>query len=218
MRAVTVAGLALALGACGGGGGIDVATSGPGATASAPSVQERLPDRAMSDTVGAAAGTRMCSAPGAGYSIRYPDTWFTVEAGPVPCRFFHPEPFQLAPATEAPGLAVAVELAPVAFDDLVPSAAGTQTVKARRDAMVAGHRAVRLSGLTGEVGLLEPGLRRLTWFVEAGPATFIATTSEAAQAGTFASNSEVLDSMVSSLELAEPVSGGADQGHQADPR
>lgn len=213
MRAVTVAGLALALGACGTGGGIDVVTSGPGATAPAPSARER----AMSDTVGAAS-TRLCSAPGAGYSIRYPDTWFTVDDGPVPCRFFHPEPFRLAPATEAPGLAVAVELAPVAFDDLVPSAAGTQAAAARRDAVVAGRRAVRVSGLTGEAGLLEPGLRRLTWYVEAGPATFVATTSEAAQAGTFASNSEVLDSMVSSLELAEPLSAGVDQGHRADPR
>lgn len=45
------------------------------------------------------------------------------------------------------------------------------------------------------------GTRRLTWYVEAGEETLVATTAADASAGAFATNSDVLDGIVAAIEL-----------------
>ena len=151
-----------------------------------------------------AAGPRRCSPPGEGYTLSYPAGWYTVEKGPVPCRFFHPEPFRLPAGTEASWVAINVQLAPVTFDEIVRSDADrlAASVVNRREVDVSGRRAVRTVHATSGA-LLPSGVRVLTWYVEAGGATLVGTTSEAASAGTFDQNADVLDSIVASAVFAD---------------
>lgn len=176
-------------GACGGTGPIEVTTVGM-----------------MPATGAAPPPPRQCSEPDAGYTLTYPAGWFTVEDGPVPCRFFHPEPFRLPARTEASWIAVNVQLAPVAFDEIVRSEGSriTTGVLTRREVDVGGRRGVRTVRTTSGAGLLPAGLRIVTWYVEAGDATLVGTTSEAAAAGTFAGNVEVLDAMIASAQVPRP--------------
>ncbi len=66
-------------GACGGTGAVEMAT------VASPSVE----------CFDAAVTPQQCSAADGGYTLSYPSGWYTVDRGPVPCRFFHPEPFRL---------------------------------------------------------------------------------------------------------------------------
>ena len=154
---------------------------------------------------GSSAGSsQQCSSASGGYTIRYPATWFTVDDGPVPCRFFHPQPFALPESTEATGLAVNVQLAPVPFDDIVPLLDGEdrfEEILSRRAGHPSGPRAVRVESRTRRAGLLPAGVSRVTWYVDAGVDTFLATTSANASAGTFSANADVLDAIVVTAEL-----------------
>lgn len=147
-----------------------------------------------------------CVASERGYRLQFPSTWHTNDAGIAePCRFFHPHPFTLAPRTEAVGLAISVRLNPVGFDDVAPSSDGSTAVQVvdRRTATVDGRPAVRAETLATGNGLLPPGTRAVSWFVDAGDATLVATTSEAAEAGHLQDNVKVLDGMVESLRLSD---------------
>lgn len=151
--------------------------------------------------------TKECAGPGGAYTVRYPASWFTVEHGPVPCRFFHPEPFALPQSTEAPGLAIRVVLAPAPFDVIVPPLHGLgafDETLSRRNGFVARHRTVRIDSRTRSAGILPAGTRRLTWYVETGEETLVATTSDNASSGRFGSNAEVLDAIVAAVEF-QPI-------------
>jgi hypothetical protein len=94
--------LAIAVAACGDSSdGVTAPPSAqPGATTTAPPATEQ-PD------------TQSCAAPERGYRLEFPKRWYTNDAGIAePCRFFHPEPFTLAPRTEATGIAINVRLNP----------------------------------------------------------------------------------------------------------
>ena len=152
----------------------------------------------------ATGSTKQCSSAGGGYTIRYPATWFTVDDGPVPCRFFHPKPFRLPQSTEATELAVNVQLAPVPFDEIVPrldSADGFEEMLSRRAGHPSGLRAVRIESRTRGAGLLPAGDSRVTWYVDAGEDTLVATTSANASSGNFRANADVLDAIVAAAEL-----------------
>lgn len=148
--------------------------------------------------------TKQCSGAGGAYTVHYPATWSTLESGPVPCRYFHPKPFGLAESTEATGVAVNVQLAPVPFDEIVPPLDGEdgfEEILSRRAGHPSGFRAVRIESRTRRPGLLPAGVSRVTWYVDAGEGTFIATTSAHASSGTFRGNADVLDAIVTAAEL-----------------
>lgn len=148
--------------------------------------------------------TMECSGAGGAYTVHYPVTWFTVDDGPVPCRFFHPDPFDLPASTEASGVAINVQLAPVPFDEIVPrldGIGGFEEVVSRQTMDLSGRRAVRIESQTGGAGLLPAGVGRVTWYVDAGPDTLVATTSAAASAGTFLANAGVLDDIVATADI-----------------
>lgn len=153
--------------------------------------------------------TMECSGAGGAYTVHYPATWFTVDDGPVPCRFFHPEPFDLPEMTEASGVAVNVQVAPVPFDEIVPrldGVGGFEEVVSRQAVDVSGRRAVRVESRARGAGLLPAGIGRVTWYVEAGGDTLVATTSANASAGTFLANAGVLDQIVATAQIRQDVS------------
>jgi hypothetical protein len=158
------------------------------------------------------ASTKKCTGPGGAYTVHFPASWFTVDHGPVPCRFFHPEPFTLSESTEAPGLAIHVQLAPVPFDAIVASVhypGGFDESLSMSHGSVARRRAVRIDSRTRRPGLLPAGTRRLTWYVETGKETLVATTSANASSGRFASNAGVLDDIVAAVKFRPiPSPGG----------
>ena len=150
-----------------------------------------------------------CSGAGAAYTVHYPATWFTVDDGPVPCRFFHPKPFDLPEKTEASGVAINVQLAPVPFDEIVPGldgVGGFEEVVSRQAVDVSDRRAVRIESRIRRAGLLPAGIGRVTWYVEAGGDTLVATTSANASAGTFLANIGVLDDIVATAEIRQDPS------------
>lgn len=150
--------------------------------------------------------TATCVAPERGYRLEFPTSWHTNDAGIAePCRFFHPEPFTVAPGTEAAGLAVSVRLNPIALDDVVPSSDRSDAVEVlgRRNTTVDGRPAVRAETRATGNALLPRGTRAVTWFVDAGGGTLVATTSEAAGAGRYEDNVKVVDAMMASLRVSD---------------
>lgn len=145
-----------------------------------------------------------CAGDGGEYTVHYPASWFTVDRGPVPCRFFDPEPSLLPESTEATGLAIQVQLAPAPFDAIAPplhNAGRFEETLSRRGGDLTGHRAVRIESRTRPTGILPAGTRRLTWYVEVGEKTLVATTSANALAGSFARNADVLDDIVAAVQF-----------------
>ena len=151
-------------------------------------------------------GTATCVAPERGYRLDFPKSWYANDAGIAePCRFFHPEPFTLAPRTEAVGLAVTVRINPMALDDVAPSSerSGPVEVLGRRTTTIDGRPAVRAETRAAANGLVPRGTRAVSWFVDTGDGTLVATTSEAAATGRYESHVEVLDAMIHSLRISE---------------
>lgn len=182
--------LAVAFGACG-------ETGGTGGRATPPPSSQ--PDVAPPETV-------TCVAPERGYRLEFPKGWYTNDAGIAePCRFFHPEPFTLMPETEATGVAISVRLNPVAFDEVAPSPGGSAAIEVlgRRTTTIDGRPAVRAETRATGSGLLPRGTRAVSWFVDAGDGTLVATTSEAAGAGRHQDSVKVLDDMIESLRISD---------------
>jgi hypothetical protein len=148
--------------------------------------------------------TRQCIGVGGRYIVHYPASWFTVDYGPAPCQFFHPKPFTLPESTEVPGIAIHVQLAPAPFDTIVPPverAGGFEETLGRLRGARTGHQTARVESRSRVAGILPAGTRRLTWYVEAGQETLVATTTASASAGLFAANAEVLDRIVAAVTI-----------------
>ena len=187
-----VAALALGaalLAACSNDAGNDNAASAPTTTPTSPP-----PD-----------GTRECVSP-AGYRLDYPASWSTSSpTDRYPCRFFHPEPFTLPPDTEATGIAIRVQMAPAPIDRVAPPPGVSRAVEmvSRRETKVAERRALRVETRATGQGLLPAGLRGVTYYVDFGSRTLTATTAEAAGAGRFADNVDVLDGMMATVSASD---------------
>ena len=185
--AALVVGAAL-LAACSDGRGDDIPASEPTITATAPPHN----------------GNRACVSP-AGYRLEYPASWSTSSlADRMPCRFFHPEPFTLPPNTEATCIAIRVQMAPAPIDQVAPPPGGSRAVEmlSRRETKVAERRALRVETRSTGEALLPAGLQGVTYYVDFGSRTLTGTTSEAAGAGRFANNVDVLDRMMASVTAA----------------
>ena len=133
--------------------------------------------------------------------IRYPDDWWT-NAGTVapPCRFFHPEPLELEPATEAPPTAVSIQSVERGVDSLVADVEGSTRVLSRSEEDVAGLRAVVLETEATGGGLYAAGTRTLAYYVDRGGGSLILSTSDAGDLD-YDANREVLERMVRTLDL-----------------
>ena len=151
--------------------------------------------------------TVSCVAAEHGYEVRFPEHWFTDNSGIAePCRYFHPEPFTVETATEGTGVAVTVRLDGVSAEEVTPpgeESSPARTVE-RRATTVAGRAAVRVVTVTDGAAVRPEGTRAVSWFVDGPNGTIVATTSEAAAAGRYEDNVNVLDAMVQSLRVFEP--------------
>lgn len=124
-----------------------------------------------------------CTNEADGYTIRYPDDWHTNEGSdspPGPCRWFHPEPFDVAEAQEVTGKAVAITVDPVPFEDASdPEGPETLSVHERSEHMVAGRRAVRYERVASGRAMHPEGSSHYTHVIELDDnRSMIITTSD----------------------------------------
>ena len=183
--------------ACGGGEPSEVA--GPTTT--------NLPPASTITTQPGVELAQECVAEATGYRVRYPATWFANDPSRASeCRFFHPEPFDVPPDTEATGFAIALNVEPTPFAELAlgPEGSLATKVRARAETTVAGRMAVRAEITSTGEGLLPPGVEGVVYFVDFGRSTFVARTYGSPGAGTLASNTQVLDQMMGTLARIEP--------------
>ncbi|MEW6154015.1 MAG: hypothetical protein AB1673_08525 [Actinomycetota bacterium] len=201
MTALMAAALLVVAAACG-----DTTDQGSGPGTNTSTTQDRPPVNG--------AGPQECTAAGA-YRVEFPGGWHTnAPDRPSPCRYFHPEPFTLPEASEATGIAVHFQVAQQRLGDIAPGPSGNISVEVldRREAQVDGRPAVRAETRSTGQGLLGPGVRGVSWYVDHGPRTVIATTTDVATAGTFEGNVDVLDSMVSTVRLLATEEGCSASG------
>lgn len=146
--------------------------------------------------------TQTCTNTEAGYSIDYPAGWST-NAGDVapPCRYFHPQPFDVPEATEVFGLAVTIDVEEVPFDVVAaPDKLAEQDLD-REETTVAGRPAVRVETVSTGEALLPEGVRSYQYAVDLGDSTLIAVTRDV-EGLDYAGNRHILDQMVAGIELA----------------
>lgn len=146
-------------------------------------------------------GWQECSAPDEGFRLRFPPDWHTAAAdGGGPCRFFHPEPFDVPANTDATAIAVSVRRSNAPFDRIVPGDGSPAVeVRSRQPTTVANRSAVRLETTSTGEALLPSGVRGVTYYVDFGADTLVASTLDVASAGTFDDNVAVLDEMMTTV-------------------
>lgn len=147
-----------------------------------------------------------CANPEGDYSVEYPGDWETNDATVVPpCSVFHPEPFELAPATEIPSnLAVVVGIDNVSFSELQRSRRGLD-VHDRQETDVAGRQAVRLQGVTTGEALWTADTPMTVWNVDLNGRTFIARSLDIGDVP-YDRKVTVLDEMMESLRIGNTTS------------
>lgn len=162
-----------------------------------------------------------CEAPRAGYALEYPANWHT-NVGEVveTCHWFHPRPFQLAPATEGFGIAVHVRALDGYVDllaaRLVESSASRVVLRETRT--VAGRKAIVVE--TESTGLVDPaGSRTYTYFVDAEGRTVAGSASQVdmGPGASYADVRAVLERMMGSLRITPRTASCSADGLSATP-
>lgn len=175
-------------------------------TGSDESAQRRSPTPQAPATASAdTGGTLTCESRADGFAVEHPAGWSASSAPQgEPCRWFSPEPLVAAEAPSPAGIPIRLEVVPHALDEVERLERSTAEVLSRARREVDGQPAVRQELRSRGQGLLPEGARSTQWLVGFGSRTLIASTSEAATAGTYAENAPVLDAMMRSLRRIEP--------------
>ncbi|MBW3536425.1 MAG: hypothetical protein KY395_01470 [Actinobacteria bacterium] len=151
------------------------------------------------------AATTECAAPT--YTVEMPEGWHVNEPSEAaPCRWFHPEPFELPQNTEVLGVAIHLRYEAVEFSRISDPDSRVDDILDARETKVDGRDAVRLHTESQGEGLLEAGVEAVSWYVDTGSRTLSAATTGASE-GSFEDNVDVLDNMMASLRFtSEPCS------------
>jgi hypothetical protein len=136
-----------------------LATATATATATDPPPGERMP-----------ASWRPCDKPSAGYSIGYPNDWFTAAGTEWECSLFHPSSFTVPVAGEFPLVALNAVQTP---DTVSAYRAGATdpafyTVVRNEDVTILDRPGVRFETVGLGDGLDDPGLRRYGYIIDSG--------------------------------------------------
>jgi hypothetical protein len=155
--------------------------------------------------VGAVTMSRDCTNEELGYTVTYPEAWYTnarVEGGDLDdvaaCRFFSPQAFEVRPQSGVAGIAIAISL----------QATGPQDARTP-DTEVGGRPAYVRETTVAEDGVEPAGTRHYDYWIELGPdAWLLAGTSDAPTfVGTYEDNTVILDAMMDGLSFGSTGPG-----------
>lgn len=137
-----------------------------------------------------------------GIAVSYPDDWHTNEPGTLPaCSAFDPQPLDASSDEEFIDSAVLMSVQPVDFSTAADPAALPGEVLEESETAVDGHDAVRVET---EATDSDEGERTTRWLIVLDRNRTLSLVShEVGNAGDYESNREVLDEMVSLLQLPE---------------
>lgn len=115
------------------------------------------------------AAWKRCYNPPGGYSVAYPEEWYTVE-GQYLCRFFHPEPFTIPENSEFPLLALNVEQTQYTIAEYraIVTDPMYYTTVLNEDVTILGRPGVRFETVATGEGLNEAGTRRYGYLIDHG--------------------------------------------------
>ncbi len=200
-----VAVLSLVAAACGNGGdpGADDSTGTTSTTTTSTTTTTTSGNETTTSTqADGAVLAQSCTNAEDGYSIQFPEGWFTNEGEVVPtCRYFHPQAFEVPEATEVFDLAVTVRVDDVPFTRVASEGDSLgERVLSREETTVAGHQAVRVEAESTGDALLPEGVRSYRYHVEVDDGTLTATTHDVGDLD-YEANKEILDEMMKTLEL-----------------
>lgn len=169
----------------------------------APTATETTTTRATNTATDADASSlaQSCTNPEAGYSLRYPEGWFTSTGDVVPpCRLFDVEEIDVEPATE-PDVPVTADVEPAAFDRIAEPDRNEEVVS-RRETEIAGRRAIRLeTSATEDAPLRQAGALVTRWIVDLGREQTVVATARANAPVEYEEARDVLDAMIETLQL-----------------
>lgn len=148
-----------------------------------------------------------CSNPQQGYSISYPDGWFTTQNNPQnACRWFDRELFKVVDASEAPLTALSVSVSDETFD----AASGRMKKPYARRVLqhevtaISGYRALRFEVEQTEEVVHPKGTRTYGYYIELGPKVIIVETNALPDSKTpYEDNKKVVDESVTTLQSAK---------------
>ncbi len=200
-----VVAFSLLTGACADGGGTDADDSTR--TTSTSTTSTSTTTTSGDDTTTSTQGdgvvlAQSCTNADDGYSIQFPQGWSTNEGDVVPpCRYFHPQGFEVPESTEVFDLAVTVRVDDVSFTRVTSEedSLGEQ-VLSREETTVAGHQAVRVEARSTGDALLPEGVHSYRYHVDVDGSTLTATTHDVGDLDHEA-NKDIVDQMMETLEF-----------------
>lgn len=183
-------------------------TTGTSAGSSSTTDGSTGPDGSSTTTGGVTSLTQRCDNPG-GFSISYPDGWFTnTDPLPDPCVWFAPTAIETPlEATDSLLASVTVRVQDGArFEDVSEPQVMFEEIVSSEPLTIQGRRAVRVESVATGEGLLNEGTRITAYVIELEPAAgtprvITATAFECCNVG-FVESVTVLDEMVTTLEIA----------------
>lgn len=143
-------------------------------------------------------GWETCVSTRASLRVSYPQGWTARDFPDGGCAYFDPEPFEVERGTEAPSVAVRLDVENVAYDR-VRSGYLDGEVMSQEETAVAGYDALRIEDRdTG--GPLGPKGQRLTYLADLGSEKTLVLTTNETDAEDFEQAQEILDQMAGRLE------------------
>ncbi len=200
-----VVAFSLVTGACGDGGGTDAGDSTGTTSTSTASTTTTTTSADETTTTSQADGVvlaQSCTNREDGYGIQFPQGWSTNEGEVVPpCRYFHPQAFEVPEATEVFDLAITVRVDDVPFTRVTSEEDSLgERVLSREETTVAGHQAVRVEVQSTGDALLPEGVHSYRYHVDVDGGTLTATTHDVGDVG-YEGNKDIVDQMMETLEF-----------------
>jgi hypothetical protein len=174
----------------------DVSSESPSPTAVAPEPTATGPTSSPSDTRSWAT----CVATRADLQVSYPTGWTVKDHPNGGCAYFDPQPFDVERGTEAPSVAIRLDVEAVAYERVKQSYLESDVIS-QRDAEIAGNEAIRIEDRDTE-GPLAPKGHRVTYLADLGTEQTLVLTTNETDAEDFAAAQQLLDEMAQRLQRA----------------
>lgn len=138
-----------------------------------------------------------------GITVEYPKGWRVNDGDTLPtCSAFDPDPLDVPDAQGFFDAAALLSIEPVDFATVADPEAQMGNEVSRRQELVDGHDAVRVETEADGDGLLDEGTRSTRWMIVLGrEETLTFTTHETGDSDEYEQHRDVLDEMVTRLEL-----------------